>query len=304
MKKVSIIIPAYNKAVLTVKAVESVLRQSYKNIEVIVVDDGSTDETKQSLLPFLNKINYVFKKNGGACSARNAGIRLAKGDYLAFLDCDDIFLPDKIEVCLKYLEGHPSVGFVHTAAYFIDHQGKICGKYSHPRSKKTGWISDRLILGNFVCNSTVVVKKEVLRKAGSFDESIFMPADWDMWLRLSEVSKGGYIDLPLSQYRVTDNYILGKVALALKEEIIVIEKYFQRNINKCGYFGKRVTSNLHFRFAQCYFLKNDTKKFKKEAYLAAKENILNFKLWAFFVLILLSQKKARSILSKKIIRGA
>lgn len=91
MKKVSVIIPAYNKADLTVKTVQSVLSQTYVNIEIIVVDDGSTDNTREKLSVYATKIKYFYKNNGGACSARNAGIRLANGRYIAFIDCDDLY---------------------------------------------------------------------------------------------------------------------------------------------------------------------------------------------------------------------
>ena len=107
MKKVSVIIPAYNKADLTVKTVQSVLSQTYVNIEIIVVDDGSTDDTKEKLLVFGDKINYIYKQNGGACSARNVGINCATGEYLALIDCDDIFYPDKISKSVECLEEKP-----------------------------------------------------------------------------------------------------------------------------------------------------------------------------------------------------
>ncbi len=89
MKKVSVIVPAYNKAELTVRTVNSILDQDYKNIEVIVVDDGSTDDTRTKLQFFGNKIKYLYKENGGACSARNLGIKEASGDYIAFIDCSN-----------------------------------------------------------------------------------------------------------------------------------------------------------------------------------------------------------------------
>ena len=102
MRKVSVIIPAYNKAALTVKTVESVLNQTYKNIEIIVVDDGSTDDTRRFLLPYDKEIKYIYKRNAGVCSARNVGIHLSTGEYIGLLDCDDMYLPQKIELSVEH----------------------------------------------------------------------------------------------------------------------------------------------------------------------------------------------------------
>ena len=106
MKKVSVIIPAYNKADLTVKTVESVLSQTYENIEIIVVDDGSTDDTKSKIENFGDKVHYIYKQNGGACSARNVGIKQATGDFISLIDCDDIFYPEKIVQSVECLNNN------------------------------------------------------------------------------------------------------------------------------------------------------------------------------------------------------
>ena len=95
MKKVSVIVPAYNKAEYTQKTIESILAQTYPEIEIIVVDDGSTDNTRQALEKFQGRIDYVYKPNGGACSARNFGFKKSAGDYIGFLDCDDLYAKKK-----------------------------------------------------------------------------------------------------------------------------------------------------------------------------------------------------------------
>ena len=259
MKKVSIIIPAYNKAEYTRQTVESVLAQTYPGIEIIVVDDGSSDTTPQVMAGYGTRIRYIRKANGGACSARNEGIRNASGEYVAFIDCDDLYHPEKIERCVDCLENNPFFGFVYTAASFIDQKGNIQGQYDHPRSSE-GRITRRLILGNFICNSTVVVRRDVLAKAGFFDEKVFTPADWDMWLRLSQVSGAGYLKVPLTKYRVVDNYVFNKLELARKEEAYVLDKFFKAN--PAGALLKRAAySNYYMRYAQCAYLKKDFKQF-------------------------------------------
>ena len=304
MEKVSVIIPAYNKAQLTVRTVQSVLNQTHPHIETIVVDDGSTDHTQQALSVFENRIKYVYKENGGACSARNLGIRLAEGKYIAFLDCDDIYLPNKIELSVDCLEKNKEVGLVHTAAYFINENDTVVGHYSHPQSRHQGWIAHRLILKNFICNSTILVRKECLEKTGFFDEAIFTPADWDLWIRLAEVCQVRYLNIPLTKYRIIDNYIFNRLELAAREEKIVIENFFKRNPNISPYFKRKIKSNLHLRFAQCYFLKNDPLRLKEEFIAAVLENFFNFKAIFLLIYYFLARKSLKGVLTKKILRGA
>jgi len=303
MEKVSIIIPAYNKDELTVRTVKSVLDQSYPNIEIIVVDDGSTDRTKELLSVFGNRIRYIYKQNGGACGARNLGIRESSGQYVGFLDCDDLYMEKKVEQGIGFLREHPQYGYVHTDAYFIDRQDNIVGQYRNNKAKRfQGWISQRLILGNFVCNSTVLVRRFCLEKAGFFDEEIFTPADWDMWMRLAEIQKAGYIDQPLTKYRVTDNYILNKLTLAKKEEEYVVEKFFRRNSRWRGPLQKKAESNLHLRFAQCYLLKDNSQALKKEFCECLKCSPFNLMALAMLLYYVINKSGLKSDLRERVLR--
>ncbi len=302
MEKVSIIIPAYNKAELTVKTVKSVLNQTYPHTEIIVVDDGSVDQTQKYLSEFKNRIQYVYKTNGGACSARNLGIRLAQGEFIGFLDCDDLYLENKVELCVDFLKRNPDYGFVHTAAFFIDREEKIVGFYFHPKSQKQGWIADRLILGNYICNSTVIVRKSCLQEVGFLDESIFMPADWDLWLRLAEKFKVGYINKPLTKYRITDNYTFKRIEECQEEEKIVLNKFFFRNQNSSSLYKNRVFSYFHLRYAQCYFIQDKHQRFKEEFWQTLKMYPLNVKALAHLLYYCLAKENLKSNLRKRILR--
>ncbi len=300
MSKVSVIVPAFNKAEYTRRTIESVLAQTYPDIEIIVVDDGSTDGTAALLAGYGRRINYILKANGGACSARNEGIRRARGEYVAFLDCDDLYCTDKVQRCVDHLERNPGFGFVYTAVYFIDEADKTVGLYDHPKSRE-GWIASHLILGNFICNSTVLVKRSVLQKAGFFDEKIFTPADWDMWLRLSEVAQAGYLREPLTKYRVTDNYTFNRLDLARPEEAYVLEKFFDGHPSQ-GYLKQRAFSNYHLRFSYCAYIKNDLSGFWSECRMSLKLLPWNMKTLAVSLLAVIMPQWLKRILEKKILR--
>lgn len=300
MKKVTVIIPSYNKAEYTRRTVESVLAQTYPNIEIIVVDDGSKDETPSVMGRYLDRIRFIQKSNGGACSARNEGIRHATGDYVAFLDCDDLYLPEKVKRCVDYLEERPDVGFVYTGVYFIDDQERMVGKYDHPRSQE-GSIVRELILGNFICNSTIIVRKSILDVVGFFDQTVFTPADWDMWLRMAKVSKAGYIAEPLTQYRTTDNYIFNRLELAKTEEKYVLDKFFH-DYSKDDPLKSKAYSNFYMRFAQCSFIKKQMGEFWKGCQAALKQDFFNIKVYGMMAAALIVPGWLNQELTKKIIR--
>ena len=298
---VSIIIPAYNKAFLTVKAVESVLHQTYTPIEIIVVDDGSKDDTGERLAA-IQGIRYIYKENGGACSARNLGLKYAAGSYVGFLDCDDMYESEKVAECVNYLQEHPDAGFVHTAAYFTDENNQIVSVYSHRRSRKSGRIAERLIQGNFICNSTVIARRDCFDKAGGFDESIFPPADWDLWIRLAEIADAGYIDRPLTRYRVTDNYTFNRLELSRREELYVIEKYFRRHSVFPERLRRRALSNFHLRYAQCYLLLGNQAQLGEEFKSCLKYDPFNVKAMAQLAGYVLGRPWLKAELKRRILR--
>jgi glycosyltransferase involved in cell wall biosynthesis len=300
MKKVSVIIPSYNKAEYTRRTVESVLAQTYKNIEILVIDDGSKDNTKEVMAQYAGRIHFIEKANGGACSARNEGIRRATGEYVTFLDCDDLYVPQKIERCVSYLEANPDFGFVYTGVYFIDENDAVISTYDHPNSRE-GYITSGLILGNFICNSTIVVRQSVLQKAGFFDENFFTPGDWDLWLRFSVIAQAGYIADPLTKYRVIDNYIFNRLELARKEELYMLDKFFKANPDYQSLKGKAY-SNFHLRFAQCAFLKKERSQFWKDCKEALQRNLLNIKVYVMCMAAIVAPAWLTQELTKRIVR--
>lgn len=297
MKLVSVIITAYNQAPLVIQAIESVLLQTYRPIEIIVVDDGSTDDTKQQLLRFGDAIRYVYKDNGGACSARNTGIHLAQGEYIALLDGDDRYLPRKIEESIKCFEKYPDIGFVHTAAYFVDREDRILRVFSRPESRTIDWIGKKLLFFDFVCNSTVVVRKSCFETVGLYDESIFSAADWDLWMRLAVRYKAGFVNVPLTKYRLVSNYILNHLEEVEAEDRLVLDRALARYPDLGEYAKRKAHSNLSLQLATANLHRDDMGRAKTLFQTSIKQNPLNIKAWVyafcFFVAPKLFQKQVK-----------
>jgi len=200
--RVSIIIPAYNAADYLKEAVDSVLAQTYKNIEIIVVDDGSTDDTRSALESYVasGKIKYIYQKNKGLAGARNTGIKNASGKYVAFLDADDLFLPDKVAEQARALEENPGYGVCYSDLLHFSEDGKV---YHHRYNYPSGDIFEQLLHRQFVNPLTVVARRELFTKYGFFDESLRRSEDWDLWLRLARAGvKFYFLDERLARYRV------------------------------------------------------------------------------------------------------
>lgn len=276
MKKVSVVIPAYNKSEYTKITVESVLSQTYENIEIIVVDDGSTDDTNERMKQFGDKINYIYKKNAGASSARNEGMRVATGEYVAHIDCDDVYYPEKIEKSVKCLEKNSEYGFVYTDVYKIDEYNNIVGDFSDFALKATsGWIASKLVLENWMNNSTLVARKCCFEKVGVFDENIFVPADWDMVIRLAAVYKAAYLPEKLTGYRISEQSTLSYLNDVVDEYIYVIKKSVRSGLITSKKIENRCYANAYYLHAKHFASINDVKSARNLFFKAAITDIFH-----------------------------
>lgn len=183
MKKplISVIIPTYNRDYILPKAIESVLNQTFKDLELIVVDDGSKDNTPYLVSKY--PLIYVRKPHRGVSHSRNIGIFKARGEFIAFLDSDDVFVPEKLEKQLRFLEKNPSYKIVQTEEIWYKGEKRINPKKIHQKAE--GWFFDRAIKLCVVSISTVLMKKEVFKEVGVFDESFPVCEDYEFWLRVS-----------------------------------------------------------------------------------------------------------------------
>jgi glycosyltransferase involved in cell wall biosynthesis len=191
---VSVVIATYNMGLYLPLAVQSVLNQTYNNFEVIIIDDGSTDDTRNIVRQFLSdpRVKCFYQENKGQTVAKNRGIRESKGDYIAILDADDLWFPDKLEKQMPCFTISPAIGVVYTNVEFIDGTGT-----SHCVSDRryySGKISGQLLIDNFVNLSSVVIRRECLDRVGIFDEQYSMGIDYDLWLRISVYYEFHYLN--------------------------------------------------------------------------------------------------------------
>ena len=203
---VSVIIPTYNRADYLKLALKSVMEQTYKKIEVIVTDDGSTDNTAEVVTSFNDtRIKYFYQKNTGLpAAARNLGLREASGEYIAFLDDDDMWLPEKLELQVGYLREHSKYHLVYSNAWIIDENGVWDGLLLKSESFKEGGIFEELVKTNFIPQLTVLMKRKVFENIGFLNEdsSLIATEDYEYWLRVALHYKIGFVKEPLAMYRV------------------------------------------------------------------------------------------------------
>ncbi len=193
MPAVSVIIPTYNRAPYIRDSIKSVLGQTCSDYEIIVVDDGSTDDTQIALLPWVDEgtIRYAYQDNQGVSTARNFGVRLAKGKYIAFLDSDDLFLPTKLEKQIAYLDANPDKAFVQSWYAKFDDEGNDLGY--RDTSKISGNVYPDILLDWSVLLAlpSVMVRTEVLNDVGGFDKTIHWAEDLDLWRRITHKFQSG-----------------------------------------------------------------------------------------------------------------
>jgi glycosyltransferase involved in cell wall biosynthesis len=185
MAKASVIIPTYNRSNIVTRAIHSVLSQTLKDLEVIVVDDGSTDDTRQVLEAIDDsRVNYFYKHNSGPAGARNMGIDHAHGDYIAFLDSDDYWPNNYLEVMIEKLERFPEYGAVYSPITMVFQDGNQIQSYTCPKAKE-GWITADIFIKGFIWTSAAVFRSESWKNF-SFDEKLGLSSeDSDAFLRIS-----------------------------------------------------------------------------------------------------------------------
>jgi glycosyltransferase involved in cell wall biosynthesis len=250
---VSVVIAAYNRAEFLPATVDSILSQRFRDFEVIVVDDGSTDETKAVLAPYAERVRYLYQNNRGPSAARNLGVRNARADWIAFQDSDDLSLPGHLETLHEYVKNHPQCAMVFA-------NGGYVGGAEHdrttiiPRAKSRRLMERGVTLADLFEKSifrlqAALVSRRCYHQIGGHDESLRISMDLDLAFRMFSRYPIAYIDQVVFSYRRHSANISANEELRLLENIRVIEKLLNDNDQAAAVLGRRrVRSRLAYRY--------------------------------------------------------
>jgi glycosyltransferase involved in cell wall biosynthesis len=271
---VSVIIPTYNHAQYVSQAIRSVLNQDYDQYEIVVVDDGSEDNTPEVVAQFGDRVRYIWQENKGLPGARNTGIRAARGDFIALLDSDDTWLPGFLSATVARLEAEPKLGAVHTGFYFVDEQGRRLPQISTV-TVPDDQMYDRLLDGEFFVPAAVVTRRECFDRVGSFDEAFRGSEDWDMWLRVARQYLFAGIPRPLVNYRMHGNNMSKDPEYMLHYQLMVVEKHFgspDGSPERWPTERQRAYAAVYRYAAQGFYLGGDEQQGRHYLHLALEAN--------------------------------
>jgi len=223
---ISVIIPTYNSAAFVVSAVESVLRQELEPAEIIVVDDGSTDDTAEALGPYRRSIRYLTQPNSGPAVARNRGVGAAQSDWIAFLDADDVWMPHKLRRQVECMKANPRAGLIHSAFLDWDNRTGETSRRTLLRHNFSGRCYPLFFFQNGVLPSTALVRKEYVTRIGGFDETIRKAGveDYDFSFRIARHCELAYIEEPLVLYRRHEGNASARMLHMREGELNVLKK--------------------------------------------------------------------------------
>ena len=245
LHKVTVIIPAYNAAEFLHEAIDSALGQTYREFEVIVIDDGSSDKTEDIALSYGSKINFIKTSNQGVAKARNTGIEAATGEFVAFLDSDDIWESNKLERQIMAVEEGYRFVYTDTVSFGLNAMSELHISAGEPLP--SGMILQQLVERNFIATSSVLLDRELAIRIGGFDPKIPIVDDWDMWLRVSNQTAARAISEPLVHYRVRT----GSLGSNLETRISESEKVIESGLNMLSLSTAKKTRIRKQALAEC-----------------------------------------------------
>jgi glycosyltransferase involved in cell wall biosynthesis len=252
---VSVVIPNYNYGRFLSEAVESVLAQTYPCHEIIVVDDGSTDESLEILAKYEGKVRVIEQKNCGVGIARNTGVENSTGDLIAFLDADDHWEKDKIERQIQQFLEDQEVGLVSCGMREFDRQGEILHHYL---SDQKGWIAEKIVAFNVeivVSGSAIVVRRDIFERAGGFDErkELHPSEDWEFFYRVASISKIAFVPELLVNYRNHGSNGHLKIPQMERAMFLAFKKIYTDAPAEIQKLKGKSYGNLYSVLAGCYF---------------------------------------------------
>ncbi len=241
---VSVVMASYNYGRYIAQAIQSVCDQTYSKWDLVIIDDGSKDNTESVVKPFLAepRIRYYYQENQGQPLAKNAGIKRALGDLIAFLDADDSWAPDKLALQVPLFEGDPRIGVTYTATVIMDEEGTVTGNKLCRRLR--GNVFKESLYQTIPPFSSTIVRRAVLCQVGCFNESIPLAIDFELWLRVSMHYHFDFIDKPLLYYRTGHANLSSRF---IERRQIVIDKILPHILNECG--GRNLLSHREVALA-------------------------------------------------------
>ncbi|HOW59379.1 MAG TPA: glycosyltransferase [Candidatus Omnitrophota bacterium] len=225
MPKVSVIIPTFNRAEYICDAIDSVLAQTYHDLEIIVINDGSIDDTEKALKKYGGRIQYLYQNNAGVSAARNKGIKASRGEYIAFLDADDSWLPEKLSVQIPILEFNPKLGMVFSYLEIMDEYGRRTGRMKPKQKPGIDFLT--MLEAGSAMTSSCLMRKRSLDAAGIFDESLAIYEDMDLFLRVVNQFPALFVEKSLGCYREHSNQSTLDDVKNYKQQVKLAQKWMQ-----------------------------------------------------------------------------
>ena len=285
--RVSVILPTYNRCDSLLEAIGSVERQRFQDFEIVVADDGSSDETVERLAALDLPLRLIcLDHRGRPAIARNRALEVAKGDLVAFLDDDDRWQPDKLARQVAQFEERPAIGFAYHDFQLIDVASGFSKRALSPQQKVDGLIFDALILDCFLQPSTVVVRRSLLEKSGPFNETLETVEAYELWLRLARLAPVGYIDEPLATvFRHGGNVSQQRNLLVHRETVAVLgEARRGSNLSWVQRLGfRRSLARAHTRLALSLIAQGEAVSARRQLSFALRQNPFLRRAWIALV---------------------
>jgi glycosyltransferase involved in cell wall biosynthesis len=288
MPCVSVVITALNAEALIGETLDSVLAQDFSNLEIIVVDGGSTDRTRDVVSSYPAPVRLVAGERLTKSAGKNLGIRAARGEYIALVDADDCWLPNKLTRQLEYFKKYPACAWVYSDCLIVHGQSKrVVSRWSSRNHLPAGNILEALLFDCFVPSPTPLIRRSAFEEVGFFDESFLRhePEDWDLWLRFAARFPVGVIREPLAQLRVHPESLTAREDLLLTAEgaLAVVRRAFERNPQLSMRLRTRVFSYWRRCFGRGLLAAarpHEARQFFSEAIEQRPFNVSAYLLWA------------------------
>lgn len=297
---VAIIIPCYNAQATLAPTLDSALAQSFRDFVIVAVNDGSQDDTLAILKHYAKlhpeKIQVISQPNRGQTVAKNVGIVQGRGEFIAFLDSDDLWSQDKLQKQLALMVARPDAGLCYTAARQIDVPGAVVGHIGVSASHR-GRCVNELILRNNIVASSVLARRAAIERAGSFDEHLRACENWDLWIRIARDYAVEFIDEPLTSYRVHPNNMSKNFERMFQARMYVIDKHLPQAAADVGVKKRRREAlfKAHLAFAKGYVEAMRLKEAQRELIAALKIRPADVESWVLFLKTLLGPSLFRRL---------